>query len=285
MWRVLFIYKPQRLIRLCTGLLLLVATIGHAKPQRIIALAPHLTEQVYSLGAGERLVATVDYADYPEAAKQLPRIGNYQYISIESIITLKPDLVLVWQQGNQRHLAEQLRALGIKVYVSKGQRLDELAEQFAKLGQALGEDQRGQALSQKVKQKLHQLRQRYQQQAKVSVFYQMWHQPLRSISAKSWLNDGIELCGGENIMAEAPAPYPVLSEEWVLAADPQAIVVVQWEFTHPWQNWPQLKAVKHHTIYSLDPDKAHRFTLRYLESLTALCQALDDTRKKTHSEN
>ncbi|WP_427983593.1 ABC transporter substrate-binding protein, partial [Agarivorans sp.] len=116
MWHVLFIYKPrpQRLIQLCVCLLLLVAAASQAKPQRIIALAPHLTEQVYSLGAGERLVATVDYADYPAAAKQLPRIGNYQYISIESIITLKPDLVLVWQQGNQRHLAEQLSALGIK---------------------------------------------------------------------------------------------------------------------------------------------------------------------------
>ncbi|UPW19258.1 cobalamin-binding protein [Agarivorans sp. TSD2052] len=256
-----------------------------AKPQRIISLAPHLTEQVYALGAGDKLIATVDYADYPEAAKALPRIGNYQYISLESVIALKPDLVLIWQQGNQQHLADKLSALNIAVYVSKPKQLAALSEQFVQLGKVLGEPEQGLALSQYTQQQLNHLAQQYQQQRKVSVFYQMWHTPLRSISAKSWINDGITLCGGENIMAEALAPYPLLSEEWVLAADPQAIIVAQWEFSHHWDNWPQLQAVKYNNIYHIDPDKAHRLTLRTLDNLKQLCSMLDKSRKKTHSEN
>ncbi|WP_411992701.1 cobalamin-binding protein [Agarivorans sp. DSG3-1] len=263
---------------------MLFSSTLHAKPQRIIALAPHLTEQVYALGAGDRLIATVDYADYPEAAKALPRIGNYQYISLESIISLKPDLVLVWKQGNQESLAQKLRALNIDVFVSQPKQLATLPKQLATLGEILGEPETGQRLSHYAEQQLEQLAQQYQSQRPVSVFYQMWYQPLRSISAKSWIDDGIRLCGGENIMAEAVAPYPLLSEEWVLSADPEAIIVAQWEFTHSWDKWPQLQAVKHNNIYQLDPDKAHRLTLRTLESVNTLCSMLDKTRKKTHSD-
>jgi ABC-type Fe3+-hydroxamate transport system substrate-binding protein len=262
----------------------LVSAAANAKPQRIISLAPHLTEQVYALGAGDKLIATVDYADYPEAAKALPRIGNYQYISLESIISLKPDLVLVWQQGNQQSLAQKLRALNIEVFVSKPKRLNSLPKQLAELGSILGEAKTGQRLSQFAEQQLAEMAEQYQSKDKVSVFYQMWHTPLRSISAKSWIDDGIRLCGGENIMAESVAPYPLLSEEWVLQADPQAIIIAQWQFEHSWQQWPQLQAVQQQNIYHLDPDKAHRLTLRTLESLKQLCSMLEKSRKKTHPD-
>ncbi len=283
MWRVLSTYRGIWL--LIAGLCFSFNSFAVSKPQRIISLAPHLTELVYSLGAGNRLIATVDYADYPKAAKSLPRIGNYQYISLESILALQPDLVLVWQQGNQKGLAQKLAALNIAVYVSAPKTLLQLPQEILQLGRALGEPQQGLRLSQQSQQILKQLQQRYQTRPKVSVFYQLWHNPLRSISAKSWINDGIRLCGGENIMAEAPAPYPLLSEELVLAANPQAIIVAQWAFNHFWNKWPQLQAVQQQTIYHLDPDKAHRLTLRTLESLTELCDVLEKTRKKTHSDN
>ena len=285
--RVLSIFKATRANTVKIIVVLLATFFGtalYAKPQRIISLAPHLTEQVYALGAGDKLIATVDYADYPEAAKALPRIGNYQYISLESIISLKPDLVLVWQQGNQQSLAQKLRALNIQVFVSKPKRLDNLPKQLAELGSILGEQETGQRLSQFAEQQLAQLAQQYQSKSKVSVFYQMWHTPLRSISAKSWIDDGIRLCGGENIMAEAVAPYPLLSEEWVLEADPQAIIIAQWEFEHSWKQWPQLQAVQQQHIYHLYPDKAHRLTLRTLESLKQLCSMLEKSRKKTHPD-
>ena len=106
--------------------------------QRIVALAPHITEVLYTAGAGDKIVGTVDYSDYPPAARRIPRVGGYSRIDLEAVLALRPDLVIVWESGNNMAQADKLRALGLPVYVSQPNRLADIARQIERYGELAG---------------------------------------------------------------------------------------------------------------------------------------------------
>ncbi|WP_442771033.1 helical backbone metal receptor, partial [Zoogloea ramigera] len=113
--------------------------------RRIVSLAPHITELLYAAGAGERVVGAVQYSDYPEAAKKLPRVGGYSAVDMEQVIALKPDLVVAWQSGNRNAHLDQLRALGIPVFINEPRRIDDVAKSLAQFGRLAGTDAAGEA--------------------------------------------------------------------------------------------------------------------------------------------
>ena len=149
--------------------------------QRVISLAPHLTEQVFSAGAGDRLIATVNYSDYPEAALALPRVGTYKKVNYELISELKPDLILAFG-GNGMEMVNRLRALGFKVYMDEPQSLEDVALLLEDLGLLLGAEEQAKAAAADFRQRYQALQNQYQQQEAVQVFYQVWNQPLLTIN-------------------------------------------------------------------------------------------------------
>ncbi len=253
--------------------------------QRIVSLTPHLTELLFAVGAGEQLVGTVDYSDYPAAALKVPRVGAYNSISFEAIVNLSPDLVLAWQSGNGDATIARLRALGLPVYVDEPNSLAAIGVSLGKLGQLAGTGREAERAMGAYQQKLLELRRVYGRQRSLSVFYQIWNDPLLSINGDHLISKVIELCGGRNVFARAVPLVPKLSIESVLALNPQVIVASgeeaqRREWLKDWQAWPLLDAVKSDRLYFVPASLLQRHTPRLLEGAELLCRQLDVARQQ-----
>ncbi|MFP5350475.1 MAG: helical backbone metal receptor, partial [Gammaproteobacteria bacterium] len=159
------------------------ATITLARPaQRIVSLAPHVTELLYAAGAGDRIVGAVEYSDYPEAAKQLRRVGSYAAFDLEAIVALQPDLVVAWGSGNPQHQLNALRALNLTLYVTEPRRIEDVPKHVEQLGTLAGTSAIARASAHDFRERYTRLRQRYAAHSPVKVFYQIWQQPLMTVN-------------------------------------------------------------------------------------------------------
>jgi vitamin B12 transport system substrate-binding protein len=248
-----------------------------ALPQRIAALAPHAVEMLYALDAGDKIIATTEHADYPEAAKSIERIGGYHGISIERLVELNPDLVIVWQSGNQREQIEQIKALGFNIFESEPDSLKKIAEEMQALGAVIGHQAQAELAVSSYRMRLKQISEKYHSTAPIKVFYQLWSRPLRTVANDSWIQELIATCHGENVYAQASVDYPQVSIENVLQKQPEVIIIPQHHGSNRpdeinWQQWPEIPAVKHQQIYHLNGDILHRAAPRALEGLEKLCE-------------
>jgi iron complex transport system substrate-binding protein len=261
------------------------ATVSLAQPaQRIVSLAPHLTEQLYAVGAGGRIVGTTDYADYPPSARAIERVGRAHSLDLERIVALRPDLIVVWGSGFPPAVIDALRRLGTPLFVSEPRTLDEIASSLLRLGALTGSD--GSAAAQAFERKIGVLRAQYAGKAPVRVFYQVWGAPLMTLSGRHVISEAIALCGGRNVFAELAPIAPTVSTEAVLAADPQAIITAEasgrpGEALAMWQRFPTLAATRGGHLYTLDADRINRNGPRLADEVAALCGAIDRTRRAT----
>jgi len=261
-------------------------TLTLAKPaQRIVSLAPHITETLFAAGAGEQVVGVVDYSDYPPAARKLPRLGSYERIDLEALLVQKPDLVIAWQSGTPLALIDKLRSLGLPVFISQSGRLASVADDLERYGQIVGKPQAGATAARQFRQRLAGLQTQYAGKPTVRVFYEVWNQPLMTIGGPQVISDVIRLCGGENVFAEMRAMAPTVSIEAVLAARPEAIVAAGMGEARPdwlddWKKWPALPAVARGNLFHIHPDLMHRHSPRLLDGATQLCRQLDQVRSR-----
>ena len=256
---------------------------GPAK--RIVTLAPHATEMLYAAGAGDRLIGTVEYSDYPPAAKKVPRVGSYDRFDLEAISALKPDLVIAWETGNPAAPVEKIRALGLTVYASQPNRMEDVAGQLERLGQLAGTEAVANQAAERFRQRLAGLRAANAGKPKVRVFYQIWKAPLMTVGGPQIISSAIELCGGENVFGKLSQMAPTVSVEAVLEADPEAIVATGMgdarpEWLDDWNKWPRMTAVKHGNLFHIHPDLMQRHTPRILDGAEQLCAALDVARSR-----
>lgn len=252
---------------------------------RIVSLAPNITELLFAAGAGAQTVGVVEFSDYPDAARQIPRIGSYARLDIESIVALKPDLVLAWQSGNPASQVEQLRKLGIPVFRVEPKRLEDVPRIVQHYAALAGTERVGDAAANTFRTRLRQLEDAYRGRTPVRLFYQVWDAPLMTVGGSQIINDVIALCGGSNVFAAQTALAPVVSVEAVLAANPEVIVAggmgernAAW--LEPWKKWPRLAATARGNLFFIDPNLLQRHTPRLLEGVAALCERLDEARRK-----
>ncbi|MFM2486589.1 cobalamin-binding protein [Celerinatantimonas yamalensis] len=253
---------------------------AYGASQRLIALAPNLTEAVYALGAGSQLVGVIAHSDYPPQAQTKAVVGDYQHLDIERIIALRPSLVLSWSAGNPNAGLNALKQFAIPMADFSPKHLRQLPEFFQRLGDAIHRPKQGQKLAKQLHQELTRLRAQYQHQPHVRVFYQIWHQPLITVSDHSWINDAIALCGGVNIFADSPLAYPQVNLEQVLSRAPQAIILSNrdQQGRQLWQHWQS--ATLHPTLLSINPDWLSRFGPRLIKGVQQLCESIDSVRNK-----
>ena len=248
-----------------------------ARAERVISLAPHITEMLFAIGAGEQVVAVDDASDYPAAARGLPKVANYRSLNMEQLLALQPDLVVAW--GNaQQQMVQPLEQLGIAVFYSAPATFAELSKELAGLGQLTGHLQQATQVANDYQQQLNQLEQDYRDASPVTVFYQIASIPLMSANDSTWMGQAVKVCGGVNIMADSPAPYPQVNAEQVLAQDPQVIVAADVAELAHWQQWPAMHAVAHDHLLTIDVNLLHRFTPRTPVGIRQLCQQLDKAR-------
>jgi iron complex transport system substrate-binding protein len=252
--------------------------------RRIISLAPHITELLFAAGAGDRIVGVIDYSNYPDAAKKITNIGSHALLDLERIVSLKPDLIVVWRDGNAQRQLEKLLSLGIPVYYSEPQRLEDIARSVEKLGVVAGTAPVAAAAARDFSARLAGLRTRYAARPTVPVFYQIWNKPLMTVNGNHVISDVIATCGGRNIFAELKALAPVIAEEAVIERDPEAVagaaVDPRIDGFDLWRKWPRLLAVRRGNFFTVHPDLISRHTPRILDGAQALCEQLDAVRAR-----
>ena len=250
--------------------------------RRIISLAPHITELLFSAGAGDAVVGVTEYSDYPAAAKSITRVGGGGSLDLEGIIALQPDLVVAWQSGNPDGQVKRLQSLGLTVFMSEPRQLEDVPDTLLRLGRLSGTDAVAAARAKDFNRHYEQLKKRYAQRQVVKVFYQVWEQPLMTVNGEHLISDVIRLCGGHNIFDSLPSLAPQIDFEAVLAADPEVIIVGADEKNSPllaaWQRWPKLSAVSHGHVYAIQRELLVRHGMRILDGAERLCVLLENAR-------
>ena len=254
-----------------------------APAKRIVALAPHIAENLYAAGAGDRLVGTVDYSDYPPAAKAVPRVGGYSRVDLEAVAALKPDLVLAWESGNNMPQVDKLRALGLTVHVSQPNTMDSVADDLERLGKLAGMEASAIRAADTFRFRLAELRKANAGNPPVRTFYQIWKTPLMTVGGPQIISDAIKLCGGDNVFGHLKQMAPNVTVEAVLEANPEAIIATGMgdakpEWLHDWDKWTRMTAVKRGNLFHINPDIMQRHTPRILDGAEKLCAHLDVAR-------
>jgi iron complex transport system substrate-binding protein len=250
---------------------------------RIVSLAPSLTEMLFAIGAGEKIVGVVEYSDFPSAAADLPVIGRHDLLDLEAIVALQPDLVVSWKSGNPAAAVERLRQLGMTVYVAEPRELQSIPAHLERLAILAGTERSAQAVAEEFAATVEQLRQSYSRQNGVRVFYQVWDSPLITAGGNELINDMITLCGGLNIFADLSLMAPKVNTEAVLVRNPQVIIASGMDIARPewlddWRDWPQLDAVAAGHLYFIPPDLVQRHTPRALLGASQMCEQIDRAR-------
>ena len=182
-------------------------TVQLDKPaRRIVSLAPHITENLFSAGVGQFVAGAVSYSDYPIEARAIASVGGYDNFDSELILALQPDLVIGWKEGNQFHQVEKLIDLGLAVFVNEPQRLADVAADIIRFGILGGREDEARAVAQEYLDGISRLRDQHSALEKVSVFYQVWPNPLITVTDSQIIGNVIELCGGSNIFAGLGSP-------------------------------------------------------------------------------
>ena len=263
--------------RLC-ACLLAVLTCSAQAVERVVSLAPSLSEIVVELDASHLLVGVLDGGERPHALAHLPSVGRYGQLEMERLLALRPDLLLLWPDSISAAQRQQLQRLGIPLLIAEPRDLAHLSEQFAEIGERLGQAEQGQRLSQRFQEGMAQLAARYGREQPLRVFYQVWNAPLYTVGGRQIISDALRVCGGENVFADLDLPAPQVSAEAVLARDPEVILAGSQAQLQEWRAWPQLTAVARKQLLVL-PDKGlERPSFQMLAATERLCQALAEAR-------
>lgn len=251
--------------------------------QRIISLAPHITEMLYAVGGGEQIAATVSYSDYPVAARDIKRVGDATNLDLEAVAALAPDLIIAWHSGTSAQTVANLRKLGFTLYLSEPRGVAGVADSLRKLGALVGKEADAESRARQYIEQLDQLAATYRSREPVTVFYQIWNQPLMTINGDHVISDVINLCGGVNLFAQLPALAPAIDLEAVLLKNPEVILIssqglTDTEATAEWRRWRSMTAVRKNQIYPIPWDLISRYTLRLLEGAQVVCDAINKAR-------
>jgi len=250
--------------------------------QRVIALAPHITELLFAAGGGSRVVGVVSYSDFPEEAKKIQQVGSNRELDLERIIALKPDLVVVWRHGSSERQIEVVKQLGVPMFHSEPQKLEQIADNVAKLGQLMGLDAVAGPAAADLRKRLAALRARYANRPPVRSFYQVWDKPLYTLNGQHIVSDALRLCGGENIFAKLSVTAPVVSVEGVLQENPEAIFATaekNYGGVSLWKPYPTLSAVRNDNLFTIDGNLLNRAGPRMIAGAEQLCEKLEIARQ------
>jgi iron complex transport system substrate-binding protein len=252
--------------------------------QRIISMAPHVTELLFAAGGGDRIVGAVSYSDYPEAARRIPRIGDNRQVDIERIVALKPDLLVVWRHGSSERQVEQLRQLGIPLFYSEPHKLDDIPDSVLRLGRLLGTDPQANQAATDLRQQLSALAERYANRSKVRMFYQVWDKPLYTLNGQHIVSDAIRLCGGENVLAGKDTTAPTVKNQAVLQQKTEDNVSTRERRpaeggANLWKPYSILTATRRGNLMTIDGNLLNRAGPRMIAGATQLCERLEQVRQ------
>ena len=194
-------------------------------PTRIISLAPATTEILFALGAGDRIIGVTSFCDHPEEAKKKQKIGGLSNPSLEAIVALKPDLVVMTTDGNPQEVDERLRTMGLRTYVWTARKLAELPDGIRGLATAIGASAQGERMAGEIEKSINRTRYKVQSTKKMNVLYIVWPEPLLVAGPGTAIDDAIRLLGHVNVSAKAKTSYPRYSIEELIREAPEIVFI------------------------------------------------------------
>ena len=257
-----------------------------APPERIISLAPSITEILFALGVERRVAGVTLFSDYPEEAKSKPVVGSYVNINLEQILSLSADLVIATSDGNPKSSIERLISMGIPVYVIAPPRsIDDIQQTIVAIGKVTGSEGEARKLVGAMAKRVETVRSRLEGAPPRSVFYQLARNPLLTVGSGTVIDSLITSAGGRNIAGDVSLSYPRFSREGVLAAAPEVIIISSMAdrgeskaALAEWSEWNEIPAVTGGYLYFINPDLVHRAGPRIVEGLEELAAMIHPER-------
>ena len=248
-------------------------------PQRVVSLAPNLTETVFYLGVQDRLVGRTARCNRPAAASKIPQVGAYLHPDLERIITLKPDLVLATKPGLREEIVERLTALGIPVFVEDCKSVDDVCFLMERLGRLFHREQEATSAIEDIQRRRRVLKERLEGLPRPTVLFAVGVKPLVVAGGQSFLGALIREAGGVNIAEDIAIPYARFSFEEVIKKDPEYILILdkeckQQECVDHLKRYPTLRAVRYEKVESLDADLVARPAPAVIEALELIAKTL-----------
>ena len=206
----------------------IVTAVYAEPPERIISLAPNITEILFALGVGDRVVGVTNFCDYPAEAKKKQKIGGMSNPSLEAVLSLKPDIVILTTDGNPKEFEDRLHSLKIRTYVFRARRLSELPQAVREMGLSLDVKERGNSFADRIETAVNRLKTKRQDSTnsqRKKVIFIIWPEPLIVAGPGTAVDDAITLLGGDNLASKAKAPYPKYSLEEIIHQSPDVIII------------------------------------------------------------
>ena len=273
-------------MRCIAALLVLTLLVDRAvageRPQRIVALAPHLTEMVYAAGGGDRLVGVSSYSDYPPDAARLPVIADNGRIDIERVLRLRPDLVLAWRSGMRSAQWRELEKRGIAVLVTDAEELEDVPRLLREFGARFGSAERAEAAAREYEVALNALRETHKDATRLRTFVEIWSAPLMTVNGRHLISKLVDLCGGENIYGALAPLTPTVGVEQLFEAQPALILssVSGQDLQERWGRFPRLEAVRKGQVHAIDAALLTRMGPRLPQAAAQVCARIDAARTR-----
>lgn len=250
-----------------------------ATPKRVVSLAPSVTETIFALGLGDRLVGVTTYCDYPAAAKRLPKIGGFMNPSLEAIVAKRPDLVIGVSGATDPAKAREMTGLGLRVNLISLSTLKDILDSIKTTARLLGAPAAGEALAGKIVAQIEDVKKHIQHVTRRSTLLVVGLRPLIAVGRKNFIDELITLAGGENIVGSASQPWLNVPEELVVAKAPQVIIEAGMgserdDSNKRWRDLTSVPAVKEGRVYSYPSDKILRPGPRVGEALAEMARLI-----------
>ncbi len=250
-------------------------------PLRIVSLAPGATELLFAAGAGSQVIATVEYSDEPPAARSIARIGDVAAVDMERLVSLHPDVVVVWASGGNPAQRQKIAGLHIPLYEQQVARLADIPAGVRRLGVLAGTQVTADRAAAQMEARLASLTREYSARPgkSPSVLLQVWNRPIYTVGGKQLMSDALSICGAHNVFADLAEPGPVVDIEAVIARDPDIIIVAapQGEgavWVKDWQRFGSLSAVRSNRVVVFEDQALSRLGPSVIGATEGLCRLL-----------
>lgn len=247
------------------------------KPMRIVSLAPSTTEIIFALGAGDRLVGRTDFCDYPAEAADVPSVGGYSDPSVESIMAVRPDLILA-SFGSPKDMLDHLKNLGIPVVGYDPQNIADIYRVVWEIGKVIGTEGSAAIQVKQMQDRFIAVEKLVANASRPKVFWEVWHDPIYTAGGDTYINDLIKTAGGINMAADTKG-WPVYSLEMLLVKNPDIYIATQDQWAIPGNipgrpGYNQMNAVKNGRVYILNANNVNRPSLRLVDGLDEVVRAI-----------
>jgi iron complex transport system substrate-binding protein len=250
-------------------------------PYRIVSLAPSITEMIYFLGLGDRLVGVTRFSSFPVEARKKPRVGTYTDINVEKVVTLDPDLVIATADGNRREDVEMLEEAGIPVYVVNPRRISQILEALERVGHVCAVAPRARERVDSLRRRIAKVKEAVREKDRPLVLLVINNKPLMSVNRSTTHHDVIELAGGRNLAEDQPVTYPRLSLEEVIRRGPEVIIISSMDrggeherARREWFRWSAIPAVQKGRVHFIKSDLIDRAAPRIVKGLEEMARLI-----------